>query len=153
MTCADISERFVIPYKLVKSRARAGWSGDRIVSVPDHGSGLKEGPIQAAVRAALTQTGNLLLWRNQVGAWTVGTGANRRHISYGLGIGSADLIGILKPTGRFISFEVKSESGKVTKEQLLWHAAVRAAGGFVAVVRTPAEALDALTRALAGSSE
>jgi len=57
------------------------------------------------------------------------------------------------PKGRFVGFEVKSKKGRHRKNQRLWANAVRSAGGFVGVARTPEEALEALERAFAGASE
>lgn len=107
---------------------------------------MKETPIMFEVRRALAATGKLLLWRSN-------TGFDReRKVKYGLGLGGPDLIGVLRPLGRLCGFEVKTPTGRVMPEQKLWHDAVRAAGGFVAVVRSGDEALAALARAENGES-
>jgi len=90
-----------------------------------------------------------------------------RFARMGLVPGAADLIGILrtggwsaitagKPggeprvLGRFFAFEVKNQDGVVKPEQSDWHALVRSMGGFVAVVRSEADAVAALERARKG---
>ena len=77
----------------------------------------------------------------------------KSHVRYGLAKGSSDLIGILKPSGRLVSLEVKTESGRVSPEQELWLAMIRRFGGFAAVVRSVDDALAALDRARAGAFE
>ncbi len=74
-------------------------------------------------------------------------------IQAGLGKGSADLVGIIRGPGRAIALEVKTPSGVVSPEQPLWLAAVRALGGFAAVVRSPEEAIAAIDRACRGESK
>lgn len=112
---------------------------------------MRETPILHAVRAALTRTGRVQLWRSNTGVDLA------RGVRYGLGVGSADLIGLLSGAGpqrgRFTAFEVKSERGRATTEQAQWGASVRAAGGFYAIVRSPESALEALTRAEHGACE
>ena len=100
-----------------------------------------------AIRQALVATGHVMLFRNNVGF------DRERKVKYGLGLGSPDLVGLLRPTGRLCGFEVKTPIGRVSKDQKLWHAAARASGGFVAIVRSADEALEALTRARNGALE
>jgi hypothetical protein len=102
---------------------------------------VREGRILQKVRHALVSTGRVLLWRNSTGFDA------ERKVHYGLGLGGADLIGILKPSGRFFAMEVKTRRGKLSAEQRAWLAAVSGAGGFAAVVRSPEEALYALEAA------
>jgi hypothetical protein len=108
-----------------------------------------EAPILHAVRAALLSDGRVMLWRNNTGGELVTPErGSRRFIKYGLGRGSADLVGLLRPSGRFCAFEVKAPKGRVSHEQELWGAAVQRAGGFYAIVRSVDDALAALARAL-----
>jgi hypothetical protein len=98
------------------------------------------------IRAMLADTGRVSLWRNN-------TGFDReRRIKYGLGLGGADLVGLIDG-GRFVAFEIKTPIGRVSKDQILWANAVRARGGFVAVVRSVDDAALALARAESGASE
>lgn len=94
-----------------------------------------------AIRKALVESGRVILWRNN-------TGFDReRRVKYGLGLGGADLVGLLRPFGRFVAFEVKTQAGRTSNEQRLWADAVRAVGGFAAVVRSVDDAVQALARA------
>ena len=105
----------------------------------------REAPVLHAVRHALASSGRVLLWRSNTGVDLT------RGVTYGLGVGSADLVGLLRPSGRFAAWEVKSQTGRASPAQLLWADAVRAAGGFVTTVRSADEALASLERALAGA--
>ena len=108
---------------------------------------MTETDILFAVRRALVASGHVILWRNN-------TGFDReRRVKYGLGLGGADLVGVLRPAGRLIAFEVKTETGRLSREQRMWADVVRSAGGFVATVRSPEAALEALGRALAGANQ
>jgi VRR-NUC domain len=105
--------------------------------------------IQTNVRIALGELDDVVLWRNHTGV----TQGDERVRRYGLCVGSSDLVGILSPSGRFIAIEVKSDSGRTTKEQELFLALVRRMGGFACVVRSVDDALQAVARARAGASE
>ena len=67
-----------------------------------------------------------------------------RRVHYGLCPGSGDLIGI--HAGRFVSLEVKSDTGRVKKEQTQFIDVVQGLGGIAGIVRSVQEA-----RALLGS--
>jgi hypothetical protein len=71
-----------------------------------------------------------------------------RGITYGLGKGSADLVCIVPPLGRWLCLELKrTKGGKVTPEQEAWLAGVRKYGAVAGVVRSPEEALELLAEA------
>ena len=70
---------------------------------------------------------------------------NGRMVEFGLGKGSADIIGQLKD-GRFLAVEVKTETGLVTKEQLLFINRVIRHNGVAFIARHP----DDVNRALDG---
>ena len=93
------------------------------------------------IRDALLGTGRVLVWRNQTGQLKDARG---RWVRFGIGVGGADLVGVVKGSGRFFAFEVKTRKGKLSPEQEAWHRVVLAAGGLVAVVRSVDEALSAL---------
>lgn len=95
------------------------------------------------IRLALGRQHDLALYRNQVGHCAV----DGRHITYGLGKGSPDLVGILAPHGRWFCLEIKTERGRVSDEQAMWHDCARRRGAYVAVVRSVDEALAALEAA------
>ena len=107
-----------------------------------------ESVILAKVHQALAATGRVVLWRNQTGALpAVGRGGRTYPVRFGLGVGGADLVGLLKPTGRFFALEIKAARGRQSPEQIAWSRAVEGAGGFYRVVRSQEEALEALDAA------
>lgn len=97
-----------------------------------------EGEIQAAIRLAVGSLPDVRLWRNNTGALRDARG---RQVRYGLAVGSADLIGVVGPHGRFVAIEVKSAGGSVTGDQSLWLETVRRMGGVAGVARSVEEAL------------
>jgi len=107
-----------------------------------------ESVVLAKVHQALAATGRCVIWRNQTGALpAVGRGGRTYPVRFGLGVGGADLVGLMRPSGRFLALEVKSARGQQTPEQRAWARAVQEAGGFYAVVRSAEEALEALEAA------
>ena len=115
-------------------------------------AGRSEAAIQADIRLAAAKRGDLVLWRNNSGALTDDAG---RLIRFGLGndsaaankrMKSADLIGIHRPSGRFVSIEVKrpgwkhSDASERDRAQAAWAATVVAMGG-VALRVTSAESI------------
>lgn len=105
-----------------------------------------ERDVQNAIRLALTKRDDVVLWRNTTGL-AVHDGRKQR---FGLAVGSADLIGILRLPARgddgswvpgagvFLAIECKAEGGRVTPEQALFLALVQRMGG-VAFVATSAD--------------
>lgn len=97
---------------------------------------------------------NCMSWRNETSGAYVGkvihkdarivTLQNAQLMRFGLCVGSADIIGIHKPTGRFLAIEVKTKTGKPTKEQINFIEQVRAANGISGIARSVQEALDLL---------
>ena len=113
-----------------------------------------ESVLQAEIRLALGRDPSLVLWRNAVGQaeHVAGNGRTFRQ-AFGLAKGSADLVGILAPAGRFVALEIKTPAGRVSPEQTTWLALVRSRGGFSAVVRSVDEAIAAIERARTGAAE
>ena len=74
--------------------------------------------------------------------------------TFGLYLGSADLIGLTeikitpdmvdKKIAVFTSIEVKTETGKVSKEQRVWGKVVKQRNAFHVVARSPQDVKDAL---------
>lgn len=127
---------------------------------------MSETAILVAIREALSREPGVLIWRNNSGKLQDARG---RWVTYGLGVGSADLVGLVQMsrgfcgyerddgsaivTARFFALEVKTETGRATKEQVCWSIAVRGNGGFCATVRSVEEAIAALKRCKDGETE
>jgi hypothetical protein len=105
-----------------------------------------ESRLSAEIRLALGTIPGVALWRNSVGHAEVYDGRQVRHISYGLAVGSGDLIGLAR--GRFVSLEVKTPTGRASAEQLRWVALVRSLGGVAGIVRSVDEARGLIAEAL-----
>ena len=105
-------------------------------------------------------SGTTRLWRNNVGTGWAGqatkvTGGNLRAVSQalrpgdvvirqgrplhaGLCVGSSDLIGYRQVDGfaQFVALEVKSATGRATKEQVQFLDHIQAAGGLAGIARS-----------------
>jgi hypothetical protein len=102
-----------------------------------------EAKIQRDIELALGSLPGVLVLRNSVGVARhvdAKTGV-LRMVSYGLGVGSPDLLVVLAPYGRLIGLEVKRPGEFPTMEQTRCHAAWRKFGARVYVVRSVAEAV------------
>ena len=121
-----------------------------------------ESDIQREVHHLLGTKQGMMLMRNNVGqAKHVSPQGRVYTVAYGLGVGSADLIGCLAgcacphcgqsiPWGRFIALEIKQPGAYQSKQQRQWEQMLRYNGGFYAVVRSTADAEDAYRRARGG---
>lgn len=75
------------------------------------------------------------------------------RVHFGLHNGSADLIGVLGGEaggGRFVSFELKSDRGELSEDQVRWLARMRELGALAEVVRSPGQAALLIERARRG---
>ncbi len=99
-----------------------------------------EADLMRLIQVHASKLGARLL-RNNVGALQNKEGT---WIRYGLGVGTADLVGWLTVDGAalFLAVEVKSESGRVSPEQTNFINAVRAAGGRAGIARSVQDAED-----------
>lgn len=103
---------------------------------------MTESQLLDAIRLALGKDpSRAVLWRNNTGIALQGN----TRVRYGLCVGSADLIGVAN--GRFIALEVKTPTGRVSREQAQFLALVNARGGIGRVVRSVEDALDAVAEA------
>ncbi len=103
-------------------------------------------------RLACGRLPHATLWRNEVGT----ARHENRVVRYGLCVGSADLIGIrsvlITPDhvgttiGQFVAIELKTETGRTTREQDQFLALVTKRGGLAAVIRDPETARELLCR-------
>ncbi len=119
---------------------------------------VRETDLVHAIRAQLNKLDGVRIWRNNTGKLLDAYG---RMVSYGLAIGSADLVGLVTcemfdsddgrfhgpDYGRFFALEVKTNRGVTTSEQKAWGEVVRSFGGFYAVVRSVEEAHAAVEEA------
>ena len=96
--------------------------------------------LQAAIEDALIASGRAIVYRNNGGVARYG----EARVRYGLAPGSADLIGMLVPSGRFLAVEVKMPGKHLEPDQVRWRDVVVRAGGLHVVAHSVAEALDAL---------
>lgn len=110
-----------------------------------------ERDILTAIRIALGDDPDVVLWRNNVGQATASTG---HTVRYGLAVGSGDLIGMVRAgpwqPARFLSLEVKTATGRVRPEQQRWRDLVIARGGVAAVVRSVEDARSVVAQAKRG---
>ena len=108
---------------------------------------LLETEVKRVIIQALELEPGLRVWRNNVGT--------KGHIHYGLGPGSADIIGVMYSggRGRFVALEVKRDARTEPEpHQVDWLQDVREHGGFAAVVWDVASARAAIARARNGES-
>lgn len=112
----------------------------------------KETILQQNIRLALGTKSNLRLFRNETGK--LPDPRTGQWVQFGLAKGSSDLIGFktVKVTpdmvgqeiAQFVSLEIKTETGKLTKMQHNWLQKVKTSGGIVGVARTVKDALKIL---------
>lgn len=101
---------------------------------------LREADVQRAILLECCDACDLM--RNNVG---VAHEPDGRVVRYGVGgPGGADLIGVVRATGRFIAVECKSPTGRTSPEQDLFLSRVRRSGGIAVVARCPQDVLEAL---------
>lgn len=95
------------------------------------------------------------VWRNNVGKLQ---DANGRWVSYGLGIGSPDLIGVVRvpvfvvgedARGIFLGAECKLVGARVSSEQEEWLMMIERFGGVAGIVRSVDDMRDLVERARA----
>lgn len=67
----------------------------------------------------------------------------RNRVSYGLRVGSSDLVGVLGPTGQAVFLELKAQ-GRLSPEQAHFLDAMRARGAIAAEVRSLEDAVAAV---------
>lgn len=110
-----------------------------------------EKKIQADIEAAIGADPDLLLLRNAVGRAKYMNGeAHEYHVPFGLGVGSPDLVGILRHQtrshvlGLWLCLEVKAAEGELDPEQIECHRIWRMFGALIYTVRSVADARAAL---------
>lgn len=98
---------------------------------------MREQQIQQLILARLGAEPGLTLWRNNTGAMVDARG---QLVRYGQP-GSADLLGLVAPDGRFVAIEVKRPGGRQTELQRSWQAMVERHGGVYVVVTSVEQAV------------
>ncbi len=111
-------------------------------------SRMLEDELQSRIRLSLGKRTDCVFWRNAVGVADTKLG---HKVSYGLGRGSSDLVGMLRPSGRFIVLEIKIEGGRVSSDQDTFIRLINIGGGFGRVVRSVEEANHAVDQAIASA--
>ncbi len=105
---------------------------------------MSEAQAQHAILLAWGAHPRLRLSRQNVGKALIG----KRWVKFGVP-GTADIVGIIAPTGRLLMIEVKSAKGKQRKAQEAMQRVITAFGGLYLVARSLAEA-DAVLIPLVG---
>ena len=98
---------------------------------------MREQVIQQQILSRLGAVPGLTLWRNNTGAMRDVRG---QLVRYGQ-LGSADLLGLASPAGRFVAIEVKALGGRQTALQLAWQQMVERHGGVYIVAVSVDEAV------------
>jgi hypothetical protein len=123
---------------------------------------VNETALMRQIRAACNALPGVRLWRNNVGGAKTDA---RGWVAYGLGEGSADLVGVCRVAvyagdgvastlvGRLFALEVKTAKGVVSDAQRAWAQCVRDLGGFCVTVRSVDEAIAAVERCRRGERE
>lgn len=95
-----------------------------------------EHEIQNRIRAAVAPYA--VIFRANVGH---GYTPDGRHFSTGLPVGFSDLFGVRKSDGRAVFIEVKTMSGRASKEQKHFLSEMRKVGAIAGIARSPEEAI------------
>lgn len=116
------------------------WSGQ--IVMPDVSTerlkDTKESDVLSSIRAVLEKMPDVHVMRNSSGRIRV----RNFWMPIGLGKGSADLVAIVAPHGRWLCLETKRpRGGRVDPDQERWLANMRALGAVCGVVRSTEEAL------------
>lgn len=98
---------------------------------------MSESNLMKAIMLALSEAG-CTVWRNQSGAYT--DPRSKNFIRYGVGVGGSDILGIA-PNGKFLAVEVKTATGRPTKEQLNFIDVINKRGGIAGIARSVNDAL------------
>lgn len=115
---------------------------------------MTESDISKQIQVAVTAVGARVFRNNSALAWSGDVSRlkdgsihiiNPRPIHCGLGVGSADLIGI-GAGGRFLSIEVKTARGIIRPDQTAWHDMVNSLGGSACIARSVDDALACVRR-------
>ncbi|HSY24215.1 MAG TPA: hypothetical protein VK841_18940 [Polyangiaceae bacterium] len=106
------------------------------------GSSAAHSALVNAILADLGALPGVVIGANASGrARYVSENGKRFHVPYGwLAPGGPDVLAVVAPNARLVALECKTGDAKPTKQQLAVHAALRAVGAAVHVVRSVEEA-------------
>jgi hypothetical protein len=96
-----------------------------------------EHQIQQHILLTLGARPGLRIWRNNTGAVKDQHG---RLIRFGL-VGSADILGVLAPSGRFVAIEVKTDVGRQSEAQRNFQRMIEDHGGVYILARSVDDAV------------
>lgn len=101
---------------------------------------MSESAIMREIQMTVSKLGHRV-FRNNVGFATTRNGCN---ITYGLCVGSSDLIGWTS-AGRFLAIEVKTKKGVLRTEQIKFLDAVNKSGGIGFVANSTTDVIERLS--------
>lgn len=101
---------------------------------------MREHEIQQRILLAIGNRPGLRVWRNQTGALKNDRG---QLIRFGCP-GSADILGIMAPDGRFLAIEVKTDSGRQSDQQRHFQTMIENHGGLYILARSVEDVLGRL---------
>ncbi len=102
---------------------------------------MSESVLVAEILIALGRDPRCKVWRNNSGALPDARG---RVIRFGLA-GSADILGLLRPSGRFLAIEVKAQNGRQSEAQRNFQRMITESGGLYVLAYSVQEAIDAIS--------
>lgn len=108
---------------------------------------MTEKQLQAKIRDAMNRTGKCRIFSSPTGMLPNGRGG---YMRFGLTTGGSDLVGLLKPSGRWLSIEVKLPGGKISPEQLIFQKTIRNFGGVSEICYSVEDALEVLDKTING---
>jgi hypothetical protein len=99
---------------------------------------MTETALMREILVALSQIPGGVFWRVNVG---LGQSPDGRKIRYGLP-GQADIAGCFR--GRHVEIEIKTATGRQSRQQARWQHAIEQAGGVYVLARSVGDAIAAL---------
>lgn len=113
--------------------------------IRDHATATdSEALIQQRILLALGAHPACRIWRMNTGA--LPDPRTGRIIRFGIP-GLADILGMLRPSGRFLAIEVKSATGRQSTQQQAFQRMVESCGGLYVLARSVDDAVQAVLRA------
>lgn len=107
-------------------------------------SAVSESQILSHILIALGRDPRCFVFRNSTGALPDARG---RVVRFGL-VGSADILGCLRPSGRFLAIEVKTPTGRQSDAQANFQRVITQAGGLYILARSVEDAVHAIALAV-----